>query len=451
MSLQSLLKQTARLADYTKLEAYFDGKARLDALGINLPPQTRLLELVVDWPRITVESLAERLTVEGFSLANGEETAKQMWGWWKANDMGTLSNLLHIESFAQGLAYGIVGEDLLADGTPQFSVARTLGMSVRSDDITGRVAEAARRFVLDGEKWVAHYEKSPLGEVTVSYYGFAKTTNDWSAAHPTGGQAIVQTPFTQVPVVPYKNRARIGDRYGRSEMLDVIRYTDGAARSLTNMQVGQELLALPQRYLLGSSKESMRDPNGNPLTEWDAYIGHLLRGPADAKVGQLPGADLTQIHSTIRLYAQLVSGSTGIPLTSLGISAEANPASADALNAAANRHVKKAEFKQEMFGARHEEMMHRAYELVHGEPLENGWGLETLWRNASTPTLQAQVQSSVMLYSAGLIPAVVARDMVNLTPEQKRLAAEADLIDPVAMITAMGRGSDGVMGSAQPA
>ena len=71
MSFQSLREQSSP-ADATELEAYFNGEKRLAALGVSLPPQMRVLEMVSGWPRLVVEALVERLTVEGFYLASDE-------------------------------------------------------------------------------------------------------------------------------------------------------------------------------------------------------------------------------------------------------------------------------------------------------------------------------------------------------------------------------------------
>jgi hypothetical protein len=134
---------------------------------------------------------------------------------------------------------------------------------------------------------------------------------------------------------------------------------------------------------------------------------------------------LDQIITTIKLYAQKVAAITGLPNSYLGISSD-NPASAEALNAAANRHVKKAEQKQVIFGEGHEEVMRIGHELVTGSVSPDMVHLEARWRNAATPTLMANAQAAVGLVQSDIIPAVVARDMVGLTPEQKRVAAEND-------------------------
>ena len=54
--------------DFDKLEAYYEKEQRLEALGVNLPEDVRLLELVSSFPKLAVDVLVEVLNVEGFTL-----------------------------------------------------------------------------------------------------------------------------------------------------------------------------------------------------------------------------------------------------------------------------------------------------------------------------------------------------------------------------------------------
>lgn len=417
MTFDALMKVPSRFNEFRLNEVYFDGKQRLDALGVSIPPQMRVLELIADWPRTTVETLDERLTVEGFSIAgdtdSSAENSDRYERRWQTNNLDSGSSLLHTEAFVQGLGYAIVGPG--EAGIAKITTHSRLGIAVRRDPTSAKVIEAVQRFKqADGSDAVMYYEpgKNTLYQKTRS--------GQWAAETP------MDSGMAMVPVIPFANRSRIRDQNGRSEMADVIRYTDACSRTLTNLQVGVELLAMPQRYLLGGNGGDMfKDKDGNPVSKFEIYMGHLLTGPQGATAGQFQGANLDQIISTVKLYAQLVSGSTGMPLSMLGIASDANPTSAAALNVVANRHIKKAEKKQAMFGDSWEDVM-RAADSLEGVTAKDAALLETRWRDASTPTLSDVATSTVGLVGAGIIPAVVARDLLPLTPEQKRLAAQHD-------------------------
>lgn len=422
MSFDSLREQTIP-ADADVLEAYFNGEKRLAALGVSIPPEMRVLEMVSGWPRLVVEALVERLTVEGFYLATDESFAQDAWRWWQANNMDVNSILLHTEALVQGTAYSIVGPGEF--GIPRITIHGRREVRCAYDTV-GRISEALRKYKAeDGSEWYAYYEP---GQTT--YYGLSHS-GAWLKA------ATIDSGISRVPVVPFVNRARIDRRSGESEMRDVMSLADAASRSLTNLQVAQELVSMPGRYLLGADQGSFVDGQGNPKTQFEVYIGRILLGPAGATAGQFPGAQLDQIINTIKLYAQKVASITGLPNSYLGINSD-NPASAEALNAASNRHVKKAEQKQVIFGESHEEVMRIGAEFVAGRVNPDLVDLEARWRNAATPTLMASAQAAVQLVQTDVIPPAVARDLVGLTPEQKRLAAEQDSKMSTTLVEAIG-------------
>lgn len=409
MSLESLRQKTIPW-DVYELEAYFNGEKRLAALGVSLPPEMRVLEMVSGWPRLVVEALVERLTPEGFYFATDETLAREAWRWWQYNRMDVNSILLHTEALAQGSAFQIIGPG--EGDMPLYTVHTRKELRVEYDAF-GRVREALRGYIAeDGSQWEAHYVP---GKTT--YYGLIN------------GRMVkaetIDTGLSRVPVVAFTNRGRIGNRRGESEMRDVMSLSDACSRSLTNLQVAQELVSMPGRYLLGADANSFVDAAGKPKTQFEVYIGRILLGPQGATAGQFPGAQLDQIINTVKLYAQKVASITGLPNSYLGVNTD-NPASGEAINAAANRHIKKAEQKQMIFGDSHEDVASIAHELVHGTKPNDLLDLELRWRNAATITLGEVAQGATVLVSGGVIPAVVARDMVGLTPEQKRLAAEAD-------------------------
>src|SRR5690625_5361480 len=84
-------------------------------------------------------------------------------------------------------------------------------------------------------------------------------------------------------MVPLVNKSRLGDVNGRSEIAEVAKMTDAGSRSLTNLQVAQELLAMPTRYLFGDGLEALKDQSGNPIDKIAAYFGRFLTGPAGAE------------------------------------------------------------------------------------------------------------------------------------------------------------------------
>ena len=52
----------------TRLDRYYEGSQRLEHIGLAVPPELRRFETVVNWNRVAVDSVADRLSVKSFIL-----------------------------------------------------------------------------------------------------------------------------------------------------------------------------------------------------------------------------------------------------------------------------------------------------------------------------------------------------------------------------------------------
>jgi hypothetical protein len=246
-----------------------------------------------------------------------------------------------------------------------------------------------------------------------------------------------------VPVVPLINRSRLSHRIGRSEMADVIPITDAACRSLSNLQGAQEMLAVPQRYVLGATADDFVDAEGNKKTTWEAYLGRFLAvADPDAKFGQLAGADLRNFTEVINHYAKLVSSLAGLPPEYLGVSTD-NPSSADAIRMAETRLIKRAERRARSFGESWESVMRIGMLIVDGKLPDEAHRMETIWRDPATPTFAAKADAVVKLFSAtnskgeSLLPLDAAREALGFSIEARRRMVAMESDDPALRFLAM--------------
>src|SRR5690242_742416 len=115
-------RSTSFAADLSLHNAYYDGEVRLAAVGISLPPQMQMLTTVINWPRMYVDSLEERLDVEGFRVADAAGLDDRLWDWWQANNLDDESTLAHIEALVTGRAYIVVGVNDDDPETPLITV-----------------------------------------------------------------------------------------------------------------------------------------------------------------------------------------------------------------------------------------------------------------------------------------------------------------------------------------
>lgn len=414
---------TSFTTDLSLLNAYYDGENRLPSIGISLPPAMSQLATVVNWPRMYVDSLEERLDVEGFRISGAPGLDDRLWGWWQENDLDNESSLCHIEALVTGRSFIVVGYNDEDPDTPIITVESQRTMTVAIDTRTRKV-EAALRLHRPNQAGLPQNATLYLPDVT-RYY--VRTPDGWRS---DPEHEDVEHQLGEVPVVPMVNRARLADRHGRTEMADVMGLTDAACRTLTNLQGAQELLAVPQRYVLGATQEDFVDDEGNRIPAWQAYIGRVWAlGNEEAKVGQFSAADLRNFTEVLNQYARMTSGITGLPPHYLGFTSD-NPASADAIRSSEARLVKKAERRARAFSGPWETALRLAIRLVDGS--EDAGRLETVWRDPSTPTFAAKSDAVTKLFQAGLIPRQAAWDQLGFTAEQQRQYASImsdDLLD----------------------
>lgn len=384
-----------------KWESYYGGEKRVDALGVSLPPQMRVLEMPVRWPKLSIDVLVESLVLEGFKLADGpppEDLNRIL----QANNFDTLLTLGLTEALIQGAAFVVAGGREDSD-IPMLSVHKGNEFSIK-EDYQGRIIQAVR-----------HYRK---GNQTFK----AVYTPGRTAWYQVEGSLEVlieeaETGYDRVPVVPLVNRKRIGEE-GQSEIEDIATLCDAASRSLTNLQVAQELLAMPVRYLFGDDvKSQFKNADGSQKSRVEAYLGHYIVGPKGSTAGSIPGSDLNQIINSFKVYAQQVSALTGIPPFMMGISADSNPASAEAMRSAKDRLITRAEMKQHIFGDAVEDIARMVLALA-GVEVDGLETLEARWRDPAVASVSSRNALMLQAHAQGIITEETAREYLGLSPEQ---------------------------------
>lgn len=403
------------------LDSYYEGLQRLDTLGLSIPPALREFVTLVNWPRICVDSVEERLDLEGFRLPSQDEADDDLWRIWQANGLDEESQLAHVDAMVFGRSFAAVGRNEVDDRTPLVTVESPLEMTVELDPRTREVAAALK--VYSDADAVALAEQIPayatlyLPDVTI-----------WLESENASGARWVEIDrddhlLGSVPVVPLVNRGRLASRLGVSEMADVIPLTDAAARALTNAQIATEVAAIPQRWAAGMSKGDFVDPKTNvPLPVWETYFGAVwATGNKDAKFGQFSAADLGNFTRIVDHYAQLVAGLKGLPLRYMGQNA-ANPPSAEGIRADEARLVKTGERRQRSFSGSWESVMRRVKRLTDGAWDPELSQMETLWRDPATPTRAQSVDAAVKLKQAGILPVqAVWEELGYSAPRRRRL------------------------------
>lgn len=115
------------------------------------------------------------------------------------------------------------------------------------------------------------------------------------------------------------------------------------------------------------------------------------------------------------MYARLASGVTSLPVEYFGLNTE-NPPSADGQRAGETRLIKNAERKQTGFGHGWESVQRLVIRFRDGEWSDEARQMETIWRDAGTPTVAQVTDAVVKRYASHLIDWETAQERMGESP-----------------------------------
>ncbi|MCX5137588.1 phage portal protein [Streptomyces sp. NBC_00340] len=414
------------LPELKRLNSYYEGQQPLSYMAPELERelQETVRQVVVNWPRLVVDSVEERLDVEGFRFPGEPGADTELWRIWQANDMDEQSQQGHLDSLVMGRAYVVIGARKDDDTTPLVTVESPLDMFAEFDPQTGDVRAAVKRWSEDSEDGKVDHATLLLPGAT-SWW--VKDKGEWieDAEYPRDEHGI-----DEVMVEVLANRPRLKRPNGVSDLADVIPVSDAACKIATDMMVSAEYHATPRRVAFGFGEDDFVDANGRKVSAFSRIIGRMWateknRKDDGADVIQFSEASLSNFHETIKLLASLVASLSGLPPHFLGHATD-NPASADGIRSAETRLVKRAERKQRRAGGTWERVNRKVMRIRDGAWNPDARSLETIWRDASTPTVAQKADAAVKLFTAKIVPLRQTREDMGYTQAQIERMEEQD-------------------------
>lgn len=419
-------EHASKLTQLQEWNRYYEGEQELAYLAPELLAEMgdRLQAVIINWPRLVVDSVEERMDVRGFRLPGQDRGDADMWKLWQYNNLDELSQQAHVDTLVMGRSYVIVGANEDDDSSPRITVESPLEAYACHDPRTRKVAAAYKKWSdTDPDGKTIEYATLYLPDST-RYY--RKTDGKWvlDPEYP-----VDEHNLGVVPVVPLVNRARTGQMDGVSELKDVIPLSDAGCKAATDMMVTSEFHAAPRRWALGFDPEDFQDENGNKVSAFSRIIGRIWASrkttKEGAQVGQFPEAQLSNFHETLKLLAQFVASLGALPPQFLGFTTD-NPASADAMRSSETRLIKRAERKRVPWSGTWEEVMRIADRIKNGEWREDLKQMETLWVPAATPTVAQQADAAVKLHADKIVPLRQTREDLGYTDIQIERMEEED-------------------------
>lgn len=375
-----------------KHDRYYEGAQRLEHIGLAVPPELRRFETLVNWSRMVVDSVSDRMRMKAFYLPHEDKASEALRESWDYNNLDSESIAHHQEMLILGRGFVSVGANEEDPEYPLIRVENPREISVDIDYRHRRINSALRVY--------SEAEGAPGVPSAAVLYEPTRTT--WLAKD--GGQWLVtdrdEHNLGRVPLVMFLNRRRVGRWTGVSEMADAIPLVDAAARSLTNLQLAGETHSVPQKWVLGMSKGDFVDGQGNPIPAWEAYFNAIwANANKDAKVGQFSASDLSNFHKTIEHYGALLTGVYGLPPGYVGLPT-VNPAAEGAIRAEEARLILNVEKKSALAGDGWGWVMGLSERFRTGEWV-SGSRIKTDWFDAGTPTYSQRADALTKMYSNG--------------------------------------------------
>ena len=382
-----------------RLDTYYEGRqpaaflspSSKEALG------NRLHVLGVNFPRLLVQSVAERLHVTGFREAGVETADQSLWRIWQANDLETQAHLAHVDALTYGRSFVIVWAG--PDGKPRITVESAKQVVVVHDPATGVVRAALKRWE-DGKD---HHAVVYLPDAINRYRG------------PETALKVVETipnPLGEVPVVPLVNRSRLLDFDGASEMDDILDLTDGLNKIMSDALVTSEYFARPRRWVTGL--EVHEDDDGNAVNPFSNEANRVWQSEdPETKFGQFDQARLDGYGDLTAILTQQIGAISGLPPHYLGLNGD-QPPSADAIRSAEASLVAKVMGKQRTFGRSWARVAELATIVETGQSRD----LEALWESPETRTPGQLADAALKLTQMGVPLSAVLADPLGYSPSQ---------------------------------
>ncbi|AGB24546.1 Phage portal protein, SPP1 Gp6 [Mycobacterium sp. JS623] len=429
----------------TENTAYWRGKQPLAFLS----PESRAAlgnrmgVLAVNFPRVQITSLTERLRVAGFS------GSVDPWPDFISNDLDQLADVIHKEALLQGQSFCLVWSD--EQGNPRATVESAENVAVKRDPVTREVVVGCKRIRVKTTPTTVGY--------TEAWIYLPDEVQHWRSNSPGGSGEfelleVVPNPLGLVPVVPFVNADLLPlmnmdpvylEESGASEIDPLKCLVDGLNKTLADLAVAQEFTARPRRWATGieATEQPVLDADGNPvLVDGEPIMeavspipeGNraMLASNDAAKFGQLDGANLAGFRTAVDVWIQAVMAVSALPAHMCGITT-ANPSTADAIRAAEAGLTSRAESKQLMFG-RSWEAVARLLAAIRAGVNPSTVAVKVAWSPADTRSQAAEADAAQKLYSSGILSRTAILRRLGLTDGE--IAEELDNVQRDASIGA---------------
>lgn len=292
----------------------------------------RLAKLSVNFVRLAVNSLVERLTLRGWTEPGSNDIDRDLLRLAQVTGLDSRAEVLHVDRALYGCAYATVWTTAKGD-QPVLITDTGATASVTVDPATGETLEGARLWRRGDRAHIVYFTPETVTNYSAKVLQGATVTAATEWKMDNNGQR--DNPLGVVPIVPFKRKQSSLDISGVSAVADILDLSDALSKVLGDAMVSSEYYAKPRRYATGL--EIVEDEAGKAIDPFGK--SRLLQSEdPDTKFGQLPASVPTGQVELISTLTQQIGALTGLPAHYLGLHGD-QPASAEGVRAAETQLV----------------------------------------------------------------------------------------------------------------
>lgn len=441
-------KLDARQKSIKLLNDYYEGDHPLSEIPPRVPDEAKaafrrwMRSNRANWMGLVVESVVERLEVQGIRYGADQVADKDAWAIWQASGMDVGSEMVFTDAAVTGESYITVEPNPDNPARPFLWPEHPSQVIVACDASRPTLRRAGFKKWLDDSGFVFSVLYLPDLIVKLRSERTLGRNGDTSRIRwvPRGDVPEFTNPLGAVPVVPFRNRGRLLTG-GRSEIADVLDTQDRINRTLFLRMIAAEYAAFRQRAASGLALET-DEATGKPKMPFTPSMVELwVSENPETKWHEFGATDLGSYIQAVESDIQHIAAETKTPPQYL-LGAMVN-ISGDALKAAESGLVSKVRRRARHFGESIEEVFRLAFTAAGDTAKAAVVDAEVIWRNPEFRTEGELTDSLVKMKTLG-VPNEALQERWGASPQEiarwKGMAAEQALTDSLSQPAVTGNG-----------
>lgn len=404
---------------------YYDGKRAIRQIGSVIPPQYYRLGVVLGWSAKAVDVLARRCNLDGFIWPQGDLTDIGGAEVWEQNHLGAEVSSALISSLIHGVSFLVTTKGDESAGEPAALIHAKDALNA-TGEWNPRTRQLDNLLSITGRDDKGNPTSFALYLPDLTITAESDERNDWTVdrqGHPWG-----------VPAEVMVYKPRVGRPFGTSRISRaVMSLHDQALRTVIRMEGHADVYSYPEMWLLGADQNIFKNADGTQKASWQVMLGRIKAIPDDDDA-ETPRADVKQFAASspkphieqLKQQAQLFSGETSIPLTSLGVSDMSNPTSSDSYIASREDLIAEAEGATDDWAPPLRRTLMKALAITNGlEEVPASWStIDAKWRSPVYLSRAAAADAGAKQLSAvpWLADTEVGLELLGLDDQQIRRA-----------------------------